>query len=271
MSDLPPPPSDAHDEPTRHSDATQPEPRPSGELPRRGYDDEPRRMKPPPPPRRGKSQPPPPGIGSTSPNRAAGGPPPRRTPPPQRPRTKADSGLYLPWWSLLVLVGIVALGACGLIYAVAQYIDDPAIGDQNPRFVVVTQENFSGNNNQGAANGEFVPPGNVPPSAAPIQTSVPQANPTSTTSPDSAAGCPLNTLIEVTGTGGDGLLIREEPRQGDNIIAVARDGDRFFISSGPEQSIGVAGESIEWCQITDAEDESTTGWAAVDFMQVVNE
>lgn len=259
MSDLPPPPPPLdEEEPTAEGDSTSPEPR-GRELPRRGYE---RKMKPPPP----RQTQPPPGMYGTPPPRATRAP--RRQPPR---RSTSDSGLYLPWWSLLILILVVGGCAFTIIYMVAAdplgIASNPA--DETPEIVVVTSQfNINNTINNGGNSG---PPGSVPATSIPIATAVPNAAPTSTISAESAVGCTIGLLVEVTGTDGEGLIIREEPRQGDNIVIVADEGETFRITGGPERSVGVGGETIEWCDLEGVDSPLISGWASSDYLTVVPE
>lgn len=258
MSELPPP---IDQEPTRDGEATNPEQR-GRDLPRRGYD---RRMKPPPPPPPPQRKTAPPAGMYTPPPPGGGARPPRRQPPRG---TKRDSGLYFPWWSLVILVGVVGACALGTVYMIAEdpfgFTSNP--GDATPAVVVVTSE-FN-NNNRSANPG---PPGAVPTSAPQVVPSqVPQAAPTATTAAGVATGCPTGAEVFVSGTSNDGLIIREEPRQGNNIVIVADEGERFTITAGPERSVGVGGETLEWCKLEGIDNTLISGWAAAEFLTLSN-
>lgn len=280
MSDAPPP-LDANNEPTRSGDMTPPmsQGQSPNELPRRGYDSSGRRMSPPPPPPSQPQQPTPP-LGNVqpppsqppsyaAPPRTGGPRPPRRRSTPQ---TRAESGMYLPWWSLVILVATVGIGACGLLFIVGQsnWADGLInIGDQTPAVIIVTQENFSSNNNN-INNNSDAPPGSVP-TAIPIAPTQPQSFATATTRPRTASGCPLGVLIAVSGTGEVGLAVRTEPIQGNNITYVAAEGEQFRIIGGPETSIASDGSEIEWCHLQGALATSVDGWGSIDFLTVIDE
>ena len=275
MSDAPPP-LDANNEPTRSGDMTPPmqQGQAPSELPRRGYDSGGRRMSPPPPPPRQTQQPTPP-LGNVAPPPSYTAPPPRTAGPrpprrSTRPQTRADSGMYLPWWSLVILVATVGAGACGLLFVVGQssWADGLInIGDQTPEIIVVTQENFNQNN---GGNFNNAPPGSVP-TGIPIAPTQPQTFATATTRPRTATGCPIGVLIAVSDTGNVGLAVRSEPIQGNNITYVAAEGEQFRIIGGPETSIAADSTQIEWCHLQGALATSVDGWGAVDFLTVIDE
>jgi hypothetical protein len=181
--------------------------------------------------------------------------------------------LYLPWWSLLILVTVVGAGACGLLYGATELADRLVLGDQTPQFKVVTSEPLASNNagtgNQNTGTNNVAPPGSVPNTAVPVNsTSVPIAEPTDTLPPGIGDGCPQNVTAQVTGVGTVGLSIRSEPIQQDaNILEIARDGDIFRIVDGPQFSTGPSGR-IEWCRVQGITNESLDGWAARQYLAV---
>jgi hypothetical protein len=195
---------------------------------------------------------------------------------PRPPRSKRDSGLYLPWWSLLVLILVVGVGAVAMLLTVLNLGESFVLGDQTPQVIVVT--NALQGNNVGSAPGITgnqpplaVTPGSVPPSAVPILSPVPTAEPTRTPLPGVTTGCPQNATLEVVGTAPTGLSIRAEPVQGNNILSVAPDGERFLVVGGPEVTTGVNGVSIEWCQVEGITNPDRKGWAARQYLAEVNE
>jgi hypothetical protein len=192
---------------------------------------------------------------------------------PRPPRSKEDSGLYLPWWSLVILIVVVGAGAILLLLAALNFGESFVLGDQTPQVIVVT--NALQANNAAAQGGvnppPVVTPGGVPPTAAPIASAVPTAEPSRTALPGVTTGCPLNGVMEVVGTAPVGLSIRSEPRQGNNILAVAQDGERFRIVGGPQNTTGVGGVSIEWCEVEGITNENRTGWAARQYLAEVTE
>lgn len=257
--------------------------RPPRELPRRGYENQPRPMNPPPPTPLTTEQPrqrPVSRLSEQSRRAPAAPPPPTATPAtPRRGRSprpsKGDSGLYLPWWSLLVLILVAGVISFGLLAAALNSGGTPP-GDQPGQVVIVTNENeptlqpvFDTNSGEFPDNVLIVTftPGGVPTNQVVAPTQVPNAEPTETPLPGVSSGCPLNALVSVTGTGEVGLSLRSEPRQGENIVAVIRDGEQFRIIAGPETSTStVDGSILEWCQIEGVDVPSRNGWAARQFL-----
>jgi hypothetical protein len=275
----PPPPEDDSDS-TRAGSPTPHQPRGRRELPRRGYENQPRPVNPPmPQPLTSEQQRPPRNVSSAKEQsaRRTTAPPEVNAPRPRRRRlSKSDSGLYLPWWSLLILIIVAGVAAFGVLGFVLSLGGDP-LGDQPAQVVIVTNANEPTAFNAGGGTGEDVPanalvitftPGGVPTNEVIAPTPVPVADPTETPLPGVTSGCPLNALVTVTGTGTVGLSIRSQPRQGNNITSVAREGETLRIVGGPENSTGVDGATIEWCQIegVDVDTPDRSGWAARSFL-----
>lgn len=267
---------------TRAGEATPIQKRPR-ELPRRGYEGSPRPMSPPPPPPISPSRPspsPPPVDRAYQPRHKpvveqSPPPPPARAAyaeyarKPKR-RRKSDSGLYLPWWSLVLLIMVVGVGAFGLLYIVLNEGGGLNPGDQTPRFVVVTrsdQNTISNNTGNNVIN--TGPPGSVPTTLAPIATAVPIAEPT-ITPPGVTTGCPLDSIVEVVGVAPAPLLIRPEPRQSDDWTSQAVEGEQLKIVGGPETSAGVSG-TLEWCRVEGVTNQVHSGWAARSYLVIVSE
>lgn len=254
------------------------------ELPRRGYEGQPRPMTPPPPPPVPPQQPPqqrwtqqpyqePPQQQPRVHPAPVAPPPPRvQATPPRRP-SKSDSGLYLPWWSLVILIVAAGAGAFGLLYVVLNIGQGLIPGDQTPQVIVVTNA-LQPNINTGGASANptaFVTPGGIPTVAIVAPTAVPFAAPTETSLPGVTTGCPLNQEVEVIGTGGLPLLIRTGPSQNDPIQGQAAEGERMRIVDGPQTTTGVDGIPIEFCKIEGITVPSRLGWAAREYLGTVAE
>lgn len=164
---------------------------------------------------------------------------------------------------------VVGVGAFGLLYVVIQTGAGLIPGDQTPRVVVVTnsrEENFNAGGNTNANQG---PPGSIPTTLAPIATAVPIAEPTATL-PGVTTGCPIDAIVAVVGVDPQPLSIRSEPRQADNITSVAQEGEQLKIVGGPQTSAGTDG-TLEWCQVEGVTNPVHSGWAARDYLVIVNE
>lgn len=228
-----------------------PPPRSEGsEIPRRGYDRTPgtRPLVPPP-----QEEPP---VYQT-PQRPRGPRPGTPSPPYRgrrgsRPkRAPRDSGLYLPWWSLVILILVVGGAALGLM-VLALNLSGANLSDQEPQVIVVT-----GQLQQPTTGGQQAGP---PTAIATFQPTLAPDAPTAAASRTPLpGGCLLNDEVIVFGTGGVGLNLRDEP--GGEVSFIAREGDRMLVIDGP-----VFFDDVEWCQVRSTSQSSSFGWASLEFL-----
>jgi hypothetical protein len=185
--------------------------------------------------------------------------PPRRTRNRRaKPRTerlpvdKARSGLYLPWWSLLIMLAFVGCAAVGILVVVSGLEGGSPAAGQTPLIVVITSTFTAG------------------PPASP--TTLPQ-KPTLTASPPLPTIPPTLTLppgdfaigniVTVIGVGDSSLNVRSSPGTGATVKFRAKDGDVFVLKDGPQQASG-----DEWWFIQDQNDTTKSGWASRRFLTV---
>lgn len=176
----------------------------------------------------------------------------RRRPAPQRP-SKRDSGLYLPWWTLLIMLIFVGAAAVGAWAVVGMIGGDVLPGGQTPIMIVVTAT---------FTVGPPAPPTPIPQPPTDIPPVIlPTIAPTTTLPPgEFRAGV----TVEVVGVGIDGLNVRAGPGVSADIRFRANDGDRFVILSGPQTASG-----LEWWELQSAADATRRGWAARPYLQQV--
>ena len=98
------------------------------------------------------------------------------------------------------------------------------------------------------------------PTTAPTPTPPPTATdePTPTTSPDIAIG----RYVQVAGTGGYGLSLRDGPGESYTRVDVALEGEIFIIVDGPTMSAGA-----EWWKVRDSDNEQREWWAVGNFLE----
>ncbi len=269
-------------EPTRAGEPAPIQRRPR-QLPRRGYEEQRRTMSPPPPPLESQrmrgipTEPPPPLPPQQPPPRPVvrGNVPPVMMDPRPGPRRRSnrDSGLYLPWWSLVILVVVAGVSAFGLLWLVMNLGSGLIPGDQTPQVIVVT--NALPGNNPGVVGPAGVQPtavpGSIPATSITVPSAVPAAQPTETSLPGVTQGCPLNATVEVVGTEGLPLLIRVGPSQVELVQAHAEEGEWLRIVGGPQTSTSVGGDELEWCQVEGVTVPSRDGWAARQFLSIIEE
>jgi hypothetical protein len=70
-------------------------------------------------------------------------------------------------------------------------------------------------------------------------------------------------VVQVTGTGGDGLRMRVSPGLEYDVVFVAKDGDIFRVADGPQE-----GSGYTWWYLISPLDDSIRGWVVVNFLSV---
>lgn len=187
-------------------------------------------------------------------------------PPPsaynRRPTRKSESGWYLPWWSLLIMVGVVGTVAISLLFALSGLIEPQTPGNQTPRVRVVTsQPTLSQDFAAGGALQNTNP------------TSIPQALPTATVplpTPVPSPSLPpgefaIGASVTVVGVGSSGLNIRSTPGLEGSPRFLAYDEEIFMLVDGPQTA-----DDLEWWRIEDPNDANRYGWAARNFLTVTS-
>lgn len=118
---------------------------------------------------------------------------------------------------------------------------------------------------------------NEPPQAAltliPGPTSTPQPPsptppPTSTTTPTLSPLLPdemgIGSYVQIVGTEGTGLNVRDNPGLDTNIEFLGYDSEVFIVRDGPVEANG-----FTWWYLVTPVDESRAGWAAADYLSIV--
>ena len=101
----------------------------------------------------------------------------------------------------------------------------------------------------------------------PGPTSTPRILPTATHDPAMGTVTPepgeiaLYTYVQISGTDGEGLRLREAPGLEGEPLFLGFDTELFQITDGPEQADGYT-----WWYIIAPYDETRAGWAAADFL-----
>lgn len=200
---------------------------------------------------------------------------PRRQSPPQgySPRrsrnnqrvSPENSALYLPWWSIvLMLIGviIVSFGIVGGIFLFGG--SNNILAEPSPIILVVTADQSSINNAsaqtiQQAPSTEIISGQNAPssldlsgPTLAPVQIS------------PTPASIRIGSVVFVDGVDLNTLNVRNIASLTDSsILFRAEEGSIFNIIDGPQQSDG-----FTWWQIQDPSDVNRIGWAVSNFLTV---
>jgi hypothetical protein len=98
-------------------------------------------------------------------------------------------------------------------------------------------------------------------------TPTPQATPTATRTqlPSPVPGEIVpGAYVQITGTGGDGLRLREEPGLNSSVLFLGLETEVFLVEEGPQESDGYL-----WWYLVAPFDETRRGWAVVNYIQVV--
>ncbi|GAB5490211.1 MAG: hypothetical protein Phog2KO_04260 [Phototrophicaceae bacterium] len=193
---------------------------------------------------------------------------PRAYPPrPRRPRRKdpKNNALYLPWWSIaLMLLGviIVSLGFVGGVVLLGN--SGGFLAEPSPIILIVTAEQsvLNTNNGQGvqqAPSTEIISGQNAPtnlelsgPTLAPIQLS------------STPAPVRVGSVVIVEGVDFDTLNVRSSASLTESsVLFRAQEGESFNVVDGPQQSSG-----FTWWRIQDPNDVNRVGWAVSNFLTI---
>lgn len=74
----------------------------------------------------------------------------------------------------------------------------------------------------------------------------------------------IGAYVQVTGTGGGGLRLREGPGLDRAVRVLAAEEEIFLVSGGPQQA-----DNYTWWYLEDPFDESRSGWGVANFLRVV--
>jgi hypothetical protein len=184
----------------------------------------------------------------------------------QRGKKRSDSGWYLPWWSLIVMIIIVGASALGFVYFIASFEQPQIPGNQTPSVREITS--------QPTLSQDFASGGQALPSYPTNPTSIPQALPSPTVALPTPAPSPslppgefiVGTRIQVVGVGSDGLNVRSAPGLDGAVNFQAYDDEIFVIVDGPQNVDG-----REWWKLEDPEDSFRGGWAVRNFLTIAQE
>jgi hypothetical protein len=72
------------------------------------------------------------------------------------------------------------------------------------------------------------------------------------------------TIVEITGTEGAGLRVRDDAGTGATALFLAMDGEQYVIKEGPKHV-----DDLFWYRIVSSDDDTKKGWAAADYLKVV--
>jgi len=85
---------------------------------------------------------------------------------------------------------------------------------------------------------------------------------------DSASPAPgeisIGTYVKISGTGGDGLRLRDVPGLAGNVLTLGDETEVFLVDNGPRDVDGYT-----WWYLKGHYDETRQGWGVVDYLAVV--
>lgn len=91
----------------------------------------------------------------------------------------------------------------------------------------------------------------------------PTVTPTLNFSPG-AGGIQVGDYVQITGTGGDGLRLRQAPGTDADQLFLGREAEVFQVKDGPKDASGYT-----WFFLEAPYDVTRSGWAVADYLQVV--
>jgi hypothetical protein len=88
---------------------------------------------------------------------------------------------------------------------------------------------------------------------------------TATPGPEGSGKYLIGSYVQIFGTGGNGLKIRDNPGTSSNVNFIAAESEVFKVIGGPIQS-----GDYEWWQLVAPYDQSRQGWAAGEYISEIN-
>ncbi len=204
-----------------------------------------------PPPR--SPVPPPPPIYSP-PRPARGRRDKRASALPREKPAKRDSGLYLPWWSLVIMLVFVGCAAVGALLVVNSIGSNVVAGGETPIVVVITSTFTVG---PPASPTPIPQPATLTPTAP-----LPTIPPTASLPPGNFA---IGETVKVVGVGQNGLNVRSSPGLDATVKFRASDDERYVLKDGPQTA-----SNEEWWFIQDPNDQNRGGWASRRFLTIIS-
>ncbi len=172
-----------------------------------------------------------------------------------RPSTAGSGGLGGGNWSEIpARVWIFAVIAAALLFALfgfwALYLFRGRLGAAGPTPTAII----------------WTPTASPPPTATPPPAGIESGNGDAGTgaTPTPSEEIAVGTYVEVAGTGGYGLSLREGPGANYTRLSIAADGETFLVIDGPQMSAG-----SPWWEIRDPDDEAQTWWAVGNYLNPV--
>jgi hypothetical protein len=153
--------------------------------------------------------------------------------------------LFNPW---VIVVGIIfgaVLIGIGVLIFWATRSPTPVSGPVSPIMTVIP-----------AATPTLLPPTPTPTSV------ITPSPPTPPPPPEGMLG--VGAYVQVSGTGGDGLRLRQDPGLAGRVLLLAIEAEVFLIEGGPEQV-----DNYSWWYLIAPYDDTRKGWAVSNYLALV--
>lgn len=187
----------------------------------------------------------------------------QRYPPSRKPPQRRDSGLYLPIWSVALMLLVVLAVASGMILLVISLGGNTA-PESGPRILIITAVPAPASSSNPALPASPTIPVEFDQASQPPSFALegPTLEPVVLSpTPETIA---VGKQVVVVDAEDSGLNVRSGPGLENEVRFVADNGETFTIIGGPTQA-----DSLIWWQIQDSQDNSRSGWAAASYLQVV--
>ena len=103
------------------------------------------------------------------------------------------------------------------------------------------------------------------PTSTPLITATPTHNPALGTATPLPGEIVLNRFVQISGTDGEGLRLRESPGLNGEHLFLGFDSEVFQVINGPQEADGYI-----WWYLLAPYDETRAGWAASDFLETIS-
>ncbi|MCC6804168.1 MAG: SH3 domain-containing protein [Anaerolineae bacterium] len=183
-----------------------------------------------------------------------------RAPRKRKTSDRSQSALYLPAWSVGVML-LLVLGIVGSIVMLVYTLGGQNAPSGEPRVVIITAAPSPTLAETAVVTPTTPPVEPLPQFQGPIPTFALEGP---TLAPIILSPTPVEISIGATViVNVDGLNIREAAGTSNKVVTFGNNGDRFTVVDGPQQA-----SNLTWWQITDPDDPARTGWAASDYLDV---
>lgn len=110
----------------------------------------------------------------------------------------------------------------------------------------------------------WIPAPTLTPVISPVITDKPEPTVSSTSSSTNVNGIAIGSYVKISGTAGVGLNIRDNPGTDSKALFLGMDSEVFLVKQGPQQADG-----LTWWYLVAPYDSSRSGWAAANYLVVV--